>query len=106
MAEAEDDTERPAQAQLGKTAGAGPSLSRLATATSPSLRDRVDQGHPYLTSRLTSRAGRLTGAAKVGMVGSVLATLGLGFLRRRGKEKRGAALLATAAGLALLRRRD
>jgi hypothetical protein len=40
------------------------------------------------------------------MIGSALATLGLGFLRRRGKEGTGAALLAAAAGLALLRRTD
>ena len=60
--------------------------------------------HPYLVSRVTNRAGRLAGTAKIGMVMSGLATLGLGFLRRRGKEKTGAALLATAAGLALLRR--
>jgi hypothetical protein len=54
---------------------------------------------------VTSRAGRLAGTAKVGMIGSALATLGLGFLKRRGKEKTGAALLATAAGLALMRRK-
>jgi hypothetical protein len=34
-----------------------------------------------------------------------LATLGLGFLKKRGKAKTGAALLATAAGLALLKRK-
>jgi hypothetical protein len=39
------------------------------------------------------------------MIGSALATIGLGFLRRRGKEGTGAVLLATAAGLALLRRK-
>lgn len=61
--------------------------------------------HPYLTSRVTSRAGQIAGARKIGMVSSGLATLGLGFLKRRGKEKTGAALLATAAGLALLRRK-
>lgn len=61
--------------------------------------------HPYLTSRVTSRAGQIAGARKIGMVTSGLATLGLGFLKKRGKEKTGAALLATAAGLALLRRK-
>ena len=67
---------------------------------------REEQGdHPYLTSRVTSRAGQLAGARKIGMISSGLATLGLGFLRRRGKEKTGAALLVTAAGLALLRRK-
>jgi hypothetical protein len=38
------------------------------------------------------------------MVSSLLATAGLGLLRRRGKTGAGAALLASAAGLALLRR--
>lgn len=61
--------------------------------------------HPYLVSRVTNRARRLAGGAKVGMIMSALSTLGLGLLRRRGKEKTGAALLVTAAGLALLRRR-
>ena len=62
-------------------------------------------GHPYLTSRVTSRAGQLAGARKISMLTSGLATLGLGLLKRRGKEKTGAALLATAAGLALLKRK-
>ena len=61
--------------------------------------------HPYLTSRATSRAGQLAGARKISMLSSGLATLGLGFLKKRGKEKTGAALLATAAGLAFLRRK-
>jgi membrane protein len=61
--------------------------------------------HPYLTSRVTSRAGQLAGARKISMLSSGLATLGLGFLKTRGKEKTGAALLATAAGLAFLRRK-
>ncbi|WP_300974436.1 YihY/virulence factor BrkB family protein [Sphingomonas sp. LHG3406-1] len=62
-------------------------------------------GHPYLTSRIASRTGQLAGARKISMLSSGLATLGLGFLKKRGSEKTGAALLVTAAGLALLRRR-
>ena len=61
--------------------------------------------HPYLVSRAAARAGKLAGGGKVGMVGSALATIGLAQLRRRGREKIGAALLGTAAGLALLRRK-
>jgi hypothetical protein len=38
------------------------------------------------------------------MLSSGLATLGLGFLKKRGSEKTGAVLLVTAAGLALLKR--
>jgi membrane protein len=64
-----------------------------------------DEGHPYLTSRIASRTGQLAGARKISMLSSGLATLGLGFLKKRGKEKTGAALLVTAAGLALLKRR-
>ncbi|WP_338504113.1 YihY/virulence factor BrkB family protein [Sphingomonas kaistensis] len=64
-----------------------------------------DEGRPYLTSRIVSRTGQLAGARKISMLSSGLATLGLGFLKKRGSEKTGAALLVTAAGLALLRRR-
>jgi membrane protein len=64
-----------------------------------------EDGHPYLTSRIASRTGQLAGARKISMLSSGLATLGLGFLKKRGREKTGAALLATAAGLALLKRR-
>jgi membrane protein len=62
--------------------------------------------HPYLTSRVAARAGRVAGAPKVGMLGSALATMGLSQLRRRGRAGVGVALLGTAAGLALLRRTD
>ncbi|NJC06138.1 membrane protein [Sphingomonas kaistensis] len=64
-----------------------------------------DRGHPYLASRLASRTGQLAGARRISMLSSGLATLGLGFLRKRGSEKAGALLLVTAAGLALLNRR-
>ncbi|WP_426267464.1 YihY/virulence factor BrkB family protein [Sphingomonas sp. LHG3443-2] len=63
------------------------------------------EGHPYLASRVVSRTSQLAGARKISMLSSGLATLGLGFLKTRGREKTGAALLVTAAGLALLRRR-
>jgi membrane protein len=62
--------------------------------------------HPYLASRVANRAGSFAGLRKVGMVSAVLSTLGLSLLRKRGREGAGAALLATAAGLSLLKRRD
>ena len=62
--------------------------------------------HKYLASRVTSRAARIAGNPKVGMFSSVLATAGLGMLRRRGRAGAGAALLGTAAGIALLKRKD
>ncbi len=60
--------------------------------------------HKYLTSRVSARAGRVIGGGKIGMIGSALATIGLSLLRKKGKGGAGAAILATAAGLAWLRR--
>jgi membrane protein len=57
-----------------------------------------------VASRATSRAGSVAGMRKVGMVSSVLSTAGLALLRRRGRARAGAALLATAAGISLLKR--
>lgn len=88
--------------ESGPAAGAG-DQSRVPASTAVV---HEDDGHPFITSRLTNKAGRLVGTAKVSMIGSALATLGLGYLRRRGKEATGAALLGAAAGLALLRRKD
>ena len=60
--------------------------------------------HAYLASRIASRGGRLAGLAEVSAISSVLSTVGLSLLSRRGRAGAGAALIATAAGLALLRR--
>lgn len=65
----------------------------------------TEEGHPYLASRIASRTGQIAGARKISMLSSGLATIGLGFLKKRGREKTGAALLVTAAGLALLKRK-
>ena len=62
--------------------------------------------HDYMTARVTSRAGSFAGLRKVGMVSAVLSTAGLSLLRRRGREGTGAALVATAAALSLLKRKD
>jgi membrane protein len=62
--------------------------------------------HPYLVARATNRAASLAGMRKVGMVSAALSTLGLSLLRKRGREAAGAALLAGAVGLSLLKRRD
>ena len=66
----------------------------------------IESEHPYITSRVSARAGKLAGGAKVGMITSALSTLGLSMLRRKGKEGAGAALLATAIGLSLWKRKD
>lgn len=60
--------------------------------------------HAYLVSRATNRVERIVGGAKIGMAASALATIGLTLLRRKGKATTGAALIAAAAGLSLLRR--
>lgn len=61
--------------------------------------------HTYLASRLASRTAPAVGAARISMLGSVLATVGLGLLKKKGKGRAGAALLTAAAGLAYLRRK-
>ena len=60
--------------------------------------------HAYLTSRIATRAGRFAGIPSIGTLSSILSTVGLGMLRKRGKVRVGSALIATAAGLALMRR--
>jgi len=70
----------------------------------PSLEREHD--HPYLVARAANRAAGLAGLRKVGMISAALSTIGLSLLRKRGKEGAGAALLATAAGLSLLKRKD
>jgi membrane protein len=63
-------------------------------------------GRQYLTARAANRAGTIAGLRKVGMASAALSTLGLSLLRKRGREAAGAALLATAVGLSLLKRDD
>lgn len=60
----------------------------------------------YVAGRLANRAGTIGGLRNVGMISAVLSTWGLSLLRKRGKAAAGATLLATAAGLSLLRRDD
>jgi len=60
----------------------------------------------YVAARVTNRTGQLAGLRKVGMVSAALSTLGLSLLRKRGREGAGVALLATAAGISLLKRKD
>jgi membrane protein len=74
-------------------------------AASDAQPEKAPGDHSYLVSRMSSRAGQMAGARKISMISSGLATVGLGMLKRRGKEKTGAALLVTAAGLALMKRK-
>ena len=73
------------------------------TPTRP-LADQTSTIREYAASRLANRAGRIAGMRKIGMASSILSTIGLALLRRRGREAAGACLVAAAAGLALLRR--
>lgn len=70
----------------------------------PSIQTPREHDHPYVISRATNRAASFAGLQKVGMVSSALSTLGLSLLRRRGREAAGAALIAGAVGLSLMRR--
>jgi len=65
---------------------------------------KVNAKHPFVTSRMTSVASQIVGSPKIGMMSSILSTAGLSLLRKRGKARVGAALLLTAAGLALIKR--
>lgn len=95
----------------GKEAGSEKPLS-----DDPGARDGKDSGtqgrqasaggHPYLAARLTNRAARIAGLEKVGIVSTAFSTIGLSLLRRRGRELAGAALVATAVGLSLLKREE
>ncbi|MGE5563347.1 MAG: YihY/virulence factor BrkB family protein [Bacillota bacterium] len=78
-------------------AAAGP---RPAAAHEPSGMD------DYVAGRIASRAGAMAGMRSVGILSAVLSTLGLSLLRKRGKAGTGAVLLASAAGLSLLKRHD
>lgn len=67
---------------------------------------RASSDHGYMVSRATNRAAHFAGGRKIGMAASALSTIGLSMIGRRGKARAGAALLATAVGLSLLRRKD
>jgi membrane protein len=82
----------------------GPTAQPLVPA--PTAPPSAPAEHPYLTSRVAARAGKMAGGAKVGMMGSALATIGLSMLRRKGRAGVGMALLGGAASLALLRREE
>jgi membrane protein len=79
---------------------------QAAPARTAKMSDKQNDDRPYAVSRATNRAARMTGGAKIGMAASALSTMGLGLLRRKGQGRTGAALLVTAAGLSLLRRKD
>ena len=72
----------------------------------PQRRSEPSISGEYVVSRAANRAARVAGLRKVGMASAALSTIGLSLLRKRGREGAGAALLATAVGLSLMRRGD
>lgn len=81
-----------------------PSAGPVAEKPAIPLSEPDEHGHPYIVARVTNRAGAIAGLQKVGMISAALSTVGLSLLRKRGREAAGAALLATAAGISLLKR--
>ena len=96
--EGEGRAEQPPSADAGARGGA--------SVPAPTHRPSPQAEHPYLVSRATNRAGAIAGLQKVGMISAALSTIGLSLLRKRGREGAGAALLATAVGVSLMKRSD
>lgn len=94
--------DQPSDQPSTRVEGTSDRASHLSAPKLPVQQGQSD--HPYVTSRVTARAASMAGGPKIGMISSVLSTAGLALLRRRGKEGLGAAVLVTAAGLALARR--
>ena len=67
---------------------------------------RVSKIDDYIAGRIANRAGATAGLRSVGILSAVLSTLALSMMRKRGKTRAGALLLASAAGLSLLKRSD
>jgi membrane protein len=72
----------------------------------PSTGISAGHEHPYVAARATNRVASIAGLQKVGMISAAISTIGLSLLRKRGREGAGAALIATAAGISLLKRKD
>ena len=117
------DTTEGAERPLGErgawaadnVAGGAPAKSDVKASAAPAAEDRPavapqaeepSATKEFLLSRATSRAARVAGLRKVGMFSSIISTAGLALLGRKGREGAGAALLATAVGIALVKRGD
>jgi membrane protein len=88
----------PPQAQSAPHSSSKPEAAAAATGHESALDD-------YVAGRIANRVGALAGLRNVGMISATLSTIGLSLLRKRGKAGAGAALVAAAAGLSLLKRR-
>jgi membrane protein len=88
----------------GETSAPAPSHDVPAAPAPPGEPSPPSRKGELVAARAASRAGRMAGLRTVGLFSSVLSTAGLALLRRRGKAGAGAALLATAAGISLMKR--
>lgn len=101
-----DEPSKPGGGDVSPPQRNQPDAAQPSTQTAQPQPSGPSFGGQYVTARAANRAARLAGLRKVGMVSAALSTVGLSLLRKRGRESAGAALLATAVGLSLLKRDD
>jgi membrane protein len=99
-----DQPTKPSRDDVNAPQGKSPPVA--ATAGAPAPANGPSPAREYAASRVTNRVERFAGLQKMGMISSAIATTGLALLRKKGREPAGIALLATAAGIALLKRED
>ena len=99
-----DEPTKPSGGDVSPPQSQTPNATAAAVASAPS--DGPSPAREYAASRVTNRVERFAGLQKIGMISSAIATTGLALLRKKGREPAGIALLATAAGIALLKRED
>ena len=89
--------------QPGKPAAAGvPAISLVQSpaAQNPAIAET------FAIARAINRGNQFAGIPKVGLIFAILSTFGLSLLRRRGRARAGALLVAGAVGLSLVKRKD
>jgi len=101
-----DEPTKPSDGDVSPPQSESPHATAAAGAAAPAPADGPSPAREYAASRVTNRVERFAGLQKIGMISSAIATTGLALLRKKGREPAGIALLATAAGIALLKRED
>ena len=104
-----DEPEKPSEGDVSPPDSSSPQTTPTVPASVSTPTDEAREPsfvREYAAARVVSRAERMAGLRKVGMFSTAIATTGLALMRRRGRERAGVALLATAAGIALLKRED
>jgi len=95
-----DEPSKPSVSDVSPPRGHEPAQSLPADPPEPS------RFKDYATARAANRAARLAGLQKVGMASAALSTIGLSLLRRKGRGRAGAVLVASAVGISLLKSED